>query len=208
METSLLDDWHALVEGRADIGKCQFIALFKENSQPVEVAAILDGFKQGPALAERTLQVLAAGTMPCLYLLPTQRGTPEQLVAATRRWLDVQAAFFERTGDEELMALTRNARVIYKPKADLDAITDFDIPGSWANEALGDAARDAIDFHTSADHALLEAWYGLAADYGLAWYIAMPIMDLDVDFTPYFDIWRLGGRYLHLGDECWVAQQF
>ncbi|QXH45242.1 hypothetical protein KSS93_20535 [Pseudomonas xanthosomatis] len=73
------------------------------------------------------------------------------------RTLQVQAAFFERTGDEELMALTRNARVVSKPKADLDAITDFDIPGSWANAALGDAARDAIGFHTSADHALLEA---------------------------------------------------
>ncbi|MFK3776435.1 hypothetical protein [Pseudomonas sp. NPDC089406] len=208
METSLLDDWHALVEGRADIDKGRFIALFKEHSLPHEVAAIFEGFAHADELTRRTLQVLAAGSIRSAYLLPTQRGTAVQLIEATRRWLDVQAAFFERTGDEELMALTRNARVIYKPKADLDAISNFDIPGSWANEALGDAARDAIDFHTSADHALLEAWYGLAADYGLAWYIAMPIMDLDVDFTPYFDIWRLGGRYLHLGDECWVAQQF
>lgn len=99
MDTSLLDDWRALVEGRSDIDKSQFIALFKEHGQPHEVATILEGFKHAPELARRTLEVLAAGTLPYLYLLPTQRGTPEQLAAATRRWLDVQADFFERTGD-------------------------------------------------------------------------------------------------------------
>ncbi len=34
MDTSVLDDWRALVEGRSDIDKSQFIALFKEHGQP------------------------------------------------------------------------------------------------------------------------------------------------------------------------------
>lgn len=208
MDTSLLDDWRALVEGRSDIDKSQFIELFKEHGQPHEVATILEGFKHAPELARRTLEVLAAGTLPYLYLLPTQRGTPEQLAAATRRWLDVQADFFERTGDSELMTLTRNARVICKPMADLKAIDNFDIPGTWASEALGDAVREVADCHTAADYALFEAWYGIAADYGLAWYIAAPLIALDIDFTAYFELWRLGGAFLHLGEECWVAQRF
>ncbi|MCF1486396.1 hypothetical protein LZ838_03345 [Pseudomonas sp. AA27] len=208
MDTSLLDDWRALVEGRSDIDKSQFIALFKEHGQPHEVATILEGFKHASELARRTLEVLAAGTLPHLYLLPTQRGTPEQLAAATRRWLDVQADFFERTGDSELMTLTRNARVICKPMTDLKAIDNFDIPGTWASEALGDAVREAADCHTAADYALFEAWYGIAADYGLAWYIAAPLIALDIDFTAYFELWRLGGAILHLGKECWVAQRF
>jgi hypothetical protein len=55
---------------------------------------------------------------------------------------------------------------------------------------------------------LFEAWYGIAADYGLAWYIAAPLIALDIDFTAYFELWRLGGAFLHLGEECWVAQRF
>lgn len=38
MDTSLLNNWHALVDGRADFDKCQFITLFKEHGQPHKVA--------------------------------------------------------------------------------------------------------------------------------------------------------------------------
>lgn len=81
-----------------------------------------------------------------------------------------------------------------QPVAELEAIVERNTSGNRAGEELWDAAFEAIACQTAADHALIKAWYGLAADYELALYVAAPLMDLDVDFTPYFDIGRLGAN--------------
>lgn len=41
--------------------------------------------------------------------------------------------------------------------------------------------------------ALVEALYGIAANYNLAWYVVEPRLTAEIDFTKYFEFWRLGG---------------
>lgn len=43
-------------------------------------------------------------------------------------------------------------------------------------------------------YALFEAFYGLAADYYLAWYVGRPLFEFDIDLESYFRFWRAGGR--------------
>lgn len=40
-----------------------------------------------------------------------------------------------------------------------------------------------------------EALYGLAADYHLAFYIMLPLLDMDIDYSLYFEFWKGGGVY-------------
>ena len=43
--------------------------------------------------------------------------------------------------------------------------------------------------------ALFEAYYGLTHNYQLVWYLGRPLIETNINFDYYFDIWRCGGEY-------------
>jgi len=83
----------------------------------------------------------------------------------------------------------------------------MDIPQYWLFDGIGDSVRGSRISESDQVYALFEALYGLAADYYLAWYIGSSLFELDVDFDPYFEFWRMGGRCALTESEFLVSNQ-
>ncbi|MCZ7845329.1 MULTISPECIES: hypothetical protein [Stenotrophomonas maltophilia group] len=83
--------------------------------------------------------------------------------------------------------------MIFVSADDLDSALRQDIPQHWIFDEVGDALRASKVSDSDQMYALLEALYGLAADYCLAWYIAGPLFEINIDLEPCFHFWSAGG---------------
>lgn len=203
---TLLDDWIACREGRVVLDSSHFLGLFKEHGSDAELAQIFAGFAQADALQARAQQVLAAGSLDSsLYLLP-QRGCDEgRLKAAALAWWNEQARYCLSTqGPWSEQAHWQPLVEVVSREVALKALQS-DAPNAWVFEHFADTVIEDVRDSQLPMYALLEALYGIAADYYLAWYIAAPLLALDVDFARYFELWRLGGMSVVLQDRLLVA---
>lgn len=183
--TSLLEDWCAFCEGRASFDKSHFLGLLKACRDPEAIRQVFRYFPEADEMSRRAWDVISSGTLEnALYLLPRKEcGLAERLTLG-EAWLRELARVCEAFGDEELAAIFRTAKVVAATRDEVHAARMQDIPELWVFDRLGDEIRARKTLHT-------EAAYGLH-DY-LAWYIAQPLFDLDIDLTRYLRFWRAGG---------------
>ncbi|PHV09585.1 hypothetical protein [Chitinimonas sp. BJB300] len=194
--STLLADWCSFCEEGVDFDKSHFLGLFKEHSDYSELKKIFSFFPSGEEMALVAKQVLDAGTLEnCLYLLPTDKnkGSQAELLATATKWLNELSRFCKITNNDELYIIAMNAQIIYTERDLVDVALKSDIPECWMHEFIGDQVREARILSSDATYALFEALYGIAANYYLAWHIGKPLINLDIDFTYYFEFWRLGG---------------
>jgi len=204
--TSLLDDWLAYRQGRADFDKSHFLGLFKAHPGESQLSRILAGFPHALAIQERVRQVLAAGSLErSLYLLPPSGTDQAQLKRVALQWWHEQARFCLATGGPWPEQPGWQPPVQCVSRDELYPLLHSDAPNAWVFEHIADALIDSLRDADAPVHALLEALYGIAADYYLAWYIAAPLIALDIDFARYFELWRQGGISVVLEDRLLVA---
>lgn len=193
---SLLRDWCDFCEGVAEFDKSHFLALFKEHSSADELHKIFRYFPCADELQKRAETVFMSGTLEgSAYLLPLadERRSVEDLISKANSWLKEQCLFCKNIGDDELYDISHNAVVEYTTRNVVDAALNSDSPTVWIFELIGDKARATRCMDGGKVYALFEALYGIAADYYLAWYIAAPLMSVDINFECYFEFWRQGG---------------
>ncbi|QXH49114.1 hypothetical protein KSS94_14200 [Pseudomonas fakonensis] len=203
---TLLEEWCAFREGRAHFDKSRFLGLFKDHGTLAELTQIYAGLSEADALTARTLHVLEAGRLTGAYLQPGSSGTDEQLADAAGRWLNELARFFDSIGEQHLAGCARHAKVLHKPLAQLEALNPIGLLDGVAMDVIGDCVQEGQNVEDELECALFEAWYGIAASYPLAWYIGQPLIDLDLDFSSWFELWRQGGAGALVGGEYWVAR--
>ncbi|XMM84461.1 hypothetical protein WG628_20260 [Stenotrophomonas maltophilia] len=192
---NLLEDWCSFCEGVAVFDKSHFLGLLKEHSSSDELNVIFSHFPFSDILASRAAQVIASGTVEgSFYLLPASFASRDELVRLGGEWLSAQALICGEIDDVEISEICAGASVRFVSADDLDSALRQDIPQHWIFDEVGDALRASRMSDSDQMYALLEALYGLAADYYLAWYIAGPLFKIDVDLEPYFRFWSAGGR--------------
>lgn len=183
--TSLLEDWCAFCEGRASFDKSHFLGLLKACRDPEAIRQVFRYFPEADEMSRRAWDVISSGTLEnALYLLPRKESSLAERLSLGEAWLRELARVCEAFGDEELAAICRTAKVVAATRAEVHAARMQDIPELWVFDRLGDEIRARKTLHT-------EAAYGLH-DY-LAWYIAQPLFDLDIDLARYLRLWRAGG---------------
>ncbi|PHU99604.1 hypothetical protein CSQ88_21650 [Iodobacter sp. BJB302] len=128
-----------------------------------------------------------------------------ELLASAAKWLEEQSRFCNVMGDSELAMLSSNVGVIYTEKSVVDETVKLDIPSRWIFDYIADHVRNSRITNSAASYALFEVLYGIAADYYLAWYIASPLIDLDINFDLYFNFWKVGGVSALLNGKLLVA---
>lgn len=191
---TLLSDWCAFCEGLAVFDKSHFLGLLKEHGTDVELRKIFSYFSSSVELHERALKVISSGGLDgSLYLFPRFSATKEEVVRLGGEWLRGQEEVCRRIGDVEIEGICRRAEVDFVAGNDLDSVLRKDIPQYWLFDGVVDSLRVSKLSDSDQVYALLEALYGLAADYYLAWYIGSSLFELDVDFDSYFQFWRMGG---------------
>lgn len=205
---NLLADWCAFCEGVAVFDKSHFIGLLKEHSSKDELRTIFRYFPSSDVLAKRAAQVISSGTMAAsIYLLPASSASRDEIVRLGCEWLNAQELICRETGDLEILEICRGAKVLFVPDDDLDSVLRQDIPHHWLFDEVGDALRANKISDSDQIYALLEALYGLAADYYLAWYIAAPLFRVDINLEPYFKFWSSGGRCALTREELLVSSR-
>lgn len=205
---TLLSDWCAFCEGLAVFDKSHFLGLLKEHGTDVELRKIFSYFSSSVDLHERALKVISSGRLDgSLYLLPRLSATREEIVRLGGEWLRGQEEICRRIGDVEIEAICKRAEVVFVAGSDLDSVLRKDIPQCWLFDGIGDSLRASKVSDSDQVHALLEALYGLDSDYYLAWYIGDSLFELDLDFYPYFEFWRMAGRCALTDSEFIVSNQ-
>jgi hypothetical protein len=192
-----LEEWLAYCAGRLDEDSCNLLGLFKSGFSSEELALALAPFPHAEEMKVRLVRLLGTGELGnYLYLQPQQRGSRAVLEQAAKAWLGEQARFCLERGNADLHQLASNAAVTFVDKEAYYAALMRDHPGSWISGFIGDELIESYSEMPPAIHGLVEALYGIAADYNLAWYVMQPLLDVSISFSVYYEFWRLGGRSL------------
>lgn len=194
--SKLLEEWFKYCSETEDLDPSHFMGLFKSDLSSDQIAAALSVFQDSSEIHSRLSRVLEAGQLGrYAYLQPKEvEATEGQVTQAARRWLDELASFCRDRDNEEFYDFAHRAKVVSASNDDVDSALAQDIPGSWISEFVGDEVRESYPADAPEIYGLSEALYGLAADYYLSWYVMQPLIDLPIDFSKYFDLWRLGAR--------------
>ena len=189
-----LQDWLDHCEGKKEGYSCGVLGLFKSGLDSDELDLALAPFPKAAEIKKRLLTVLSAGELGnYAYLQPRGAASSDELLLAARRWLDEQVRYCVEQGDTELHHFAAGARVVLVDQKTYYQELTADQPGAWISEFIGDNVRDVYSDTLPIVHGLNEALYGIAADYDLAYYVMQPLLDCSIDFSVYFDFWRIGG---------------
>jgi hypothetical protein len=192
-----LEEWLDYCGGRIDRDSCNLLGLFKSGLSVEELDLAFAPFPHADQMKVRLMKVLGAGELGnYLYLQPQRRGSTEALGQAAKAWLVEQARFCLERGNAELHQLASNAVVILVDKEAFYAALMEDHPGSCISDFLSDEVIRSYGAMQPSIYGLAEALYGLAADYNLCWYVMQPLLSVSIDFSIYYDFWRMGGQSL------------
>lgn len=205
--SSLLEKWVSYCEGIEKYESADFVGLLKSHSTPEELVNILRYFPHSDAIQFRLSEVLNAGSFANrLYLVPVQSTSDETLMIASENWLSERAKFCEITGNQRLSSIASSVTPRFIKNYDDLPHLQRDLPERWMFDHISDEFWDALPFSKGPVFGLLEAFYGIAADYYLAWYIATPLLDFKLDCSKYFELWRQGGTSILTDSELLVSR--
>lgn len=190
----LLNDWEKYCEGELDADDSNFLGLFKSGMTEQEVTRALRYFPGSEQIEQRLWRVLHAGYLgEYMYLQRPQMIDVSRTSALARTWLDELSRFCGQVGQAELQQLAATAGIVFVDEAEFERERLLDNPGGWINDHMADEVFMPLVGAPRTTFALIEAAYGIAADSLLAWYIAQPLLKIDLDFSKYFDFWSSGG---------------
>lgn len=193
----LVKDWCDYCEGRSDFDKSHFSSIFTYDLNEKELSEVFKYFSCGNDLIERLKTVITAGSFEgSPYLQATNRCSESDLLELVKQDLKDKYIICVEQDDEELSDILATIEVefIYD-KQIISKISGEDNPSEWIFEVIGDLVDEARGTDVKI-LALEEACYGLAANYYLAWFIMSPLLNLSIDFSNYFKIWRNGGIFV------------
>ena len=190
-----LKEWLECCAGRLDRDSCNLLGLFKSGLTQSELASVFGPFPHSQEMLRRVNRVLDAGNISgYIYLQQPKLGDSAQVIAAGKQWLAAQVRYCALTGELEV------ANRVDGIDVEIVGAERFEEAQATpsVNDDLHHHVRQSIWWtlpdEPQANFALVEALYGIAADYDLAWYVMQPLLSIDLDFSKYFDFWRLGGR--------------
>lgn len=201
----LLDDWNDLCSGRRELDKSNFLPLFKAGLADSELSSVFRYFDHAEEMESRTRKILGAGYLgEYVYLQQPKIQDRQQLLVAATAWIREQGQFCRHTGEEGLAAIADSVEVKLIDRRTFEELKARQQPEDDVSDHITHAVLHSLRDQPDAAFALVEALYGLAASYDLAWYVVQPLLKMDIDFAIYFDFWRLGGAGVLTEDAYWV----
>ena len=192
--SDLFDDWQRYCQGSLDVDKSYFLGLFKIGMTDAQMQSALEFFPASKEIKDRLANVLAAGTLEhSIYMKCPPVTDRDGLLAAAEAWLEELARFCPTAGEIDLGRIAQEAEIVLCSEGEIEKRRAEDNPNAWLFDALTDSVLSPLSGSSRIDYALREALCGIAADYYLAWYIAQPLLQMDIDFSKYFDFWKQGG---------------
>lgn len=204
----LLEDWHDLCSGRRDLDKSHFLGLFKANLTDFDLNSVFKYFEHAEQMESRTREVLHAGCLgEYMYFQQPELSNRQQLIAAADAWIREQARFCSTSGEEAMAKIASSVEVKFTDRGRFEELQALAQPEDDVSDHITHTVWHALPLDPDAIFALVEALYGIAANYNLAWYVVQPLLKMDLDFACYFEFWRLGGAGVLTEDVYWVRDE-
>ena len=195
----ILRDWINFCADVQSFDKSHFMGLFKTNLSNEDLQLIFKNFMKSDELIYRTENVLNSGSLSNrIYLHPLSKNKldADSLKEIAYKHILEQKKICEKVGDTELVDIINSVKVQYiDDKNQFESYLSDDIPHYWLYEVVGDYVRDSYKTEDKKIYALFEAFYGIASDYYLAWYIGSPLIHDFINMDYYFNLWKSGGKY-------------
>lgn len=203
----LLEDWRNYCQGKCELDSAHFLGLFKTNLTDVELKSVFKYFEHAEEMEIRILKVFHAGYLgEYMYLQQPKLLDRQQVIAAAEAWIREQAHFCNTSGEEALAKIASSAEVKFTGRGIFDELQALAQPEDDISDHITHTVWHALP-REPATFALVEALYGIAANYNLAWYVVQPLLKMDLDFACYFELWRLGGVGVLTEDVYWVRDE-
>jgi len=201
----LLDDWNDLCSGRRDLDKSDFLPLFKAGLTDSELSSVFKYFDHAEELESRTRNILRAGYLgEYVYLQQPKIQDRQQVLVAATAWIREQGRFCGHSGEEALATIAGSVAVKIIDRKTFEELNARQQPGDDVSDHITHTVLHSLRDEPDAVFALIEAVYGIAANYDLAWYVVQPLLKVDLDFALYFDLWQLGSAGVLTEDVYWV----
>lgn len=207
---TLLDDWMEFRAGRSEFDTSHFTQLLLEHKDESSLRAALSGISGSEEVMERIMNVLAVyenGRGRASISLEPKGQLEHVLVSLAQKHLQQLRKVPAEAGDQELLEIIDAAKPVFSYNlAAFERIRVSDGPHAWLIEAVGDYLRDRLD-GSKISYALMEAFYGLTRNFYLQAYVAEPMIAADIEFSNYFELWRLGGDHVLTSAELLVCSR-
>ena len=199
----LFESWRLQFTCGQDMDWGDAFVFFKYDWDDVRLREIFDccGEEYSEELYQRFMHFQRNSAAPYGYHLPLteQRQSPDKLLELARLNIQEIYLFAKKTNNLDLSKELEN--LSYEYYEDKDKFEEMRLDSDTTSKLIYDTVLDYVSDHYKVKegwrYILDEAYYGLAADYFIAAYLQMPILDIaPMTLEPYFNLWKAGGEYV------------
>lgn len=188
-----LKNWIDFCEGKSDFDKSEFYTLFMEGNgedgrrSEEELKSIFQFFPNNEELIKRVQNV---------FLLSERINDPNSFVLnATKKDLTEKLKILSIINETELIeSIKKDVCFVSNSQIDEQELLEDEFHHEFVS-VIDDYLTDHWISQDNKIYALFEAFYGLAHNYGLVWYLGSPLISTEIDLDNYFDVWQYGGFY-------------
>jgi len=202
----LIKDWIEFCEDKAEFDSSHFLTLLHSDPKPLTDAELEQIF------AYHSFNQLIPRVREALNLVDVREKVEltedTTLLALAKEDLDKKNEYIQSLGNDEFIKIVERATPLYTSDYKLvRKLQRMDFPYAWMNEQISDAMLDGLALSQSRYiSALLEALYGIANDYQIAWYILEPMLDKAPDLRYYFELRKSKADYVLTQELILVSQ--
>jgi len=190
---TLVKDWIAFCEGEKSFDKSHFLTLFHAEHDEETLKSIFYFFSSSDELVDRMLSFMSARKTR----LDTSKNniSDQKLVDLAEQDMKAKSAILEASGEVDIAKLANdNKALITTDKSLFSAAANMPWPNGEKQIAIADYVLDHWRLRDNKTFALFEALYGAANFYDVQYFLAAPLIDLDVNFDLFFEIWSAGAN--------------
>jgi hypothetical protein len=205
-----IQKWLEYCEGSLECDNADFIGLLINKWSDVDLRHIFQYFpKKEEVIANLTNVYANTRDDASVYLRPKKENAaaPDELNLLCEAFLASQRKYLLKQDiDEQTKRWLDQKKLVYvsteyltasiRPKNNIRSYIierESDLLQYRQESGLRVVTSDSIEYRATSG--IEEALYGLDADYYLAWFVLMPVLETEIDYKLYFDFWRKGGKY-------------
>ncbi|ATD09366.1 hypothetical protein SIO17_19995 [Pseudoalteromonas piscicida] len=194
---SLLKDWCDFCENKKNFDKSHFMTLFHEKEARNCLDKVFAYFTSFEKLIVNATLAIEQKYNPKATSPPLE---DEYILNLIRRFFLTQTKYVCDFDQPIIDTITRG-EICFVSEDIFSQHENEDCPHYWLYDDFGDVVRASRVENDEKTIALFEALYNLDADYYLAWFIASPLIKLDLDLDSYFELWKYKVKFLLLEEK-------
>ncbi|NMR26358.1 hypothetical protein HH219_12580 [Pseudoalteromonas sp. NEC-BIFX-2020_015] len=197
---NLINQWGVFCKKKETLNKSHFTYIFHEEGIINNVNQITQFLPEQEKLTQVIEDVLSIKEVK-----EKANISDEAIISHAKNFILEQVDLLENL-DDELRSATDNFEIKFVTPTEFESNIDDDIPHYWLFDEFGDLIRDSKKNDNEVTFAFFEALYGIDNDYYLSWYIAAPLLEIKINLSSYYELWKNNCQILLLKDKLLILK--